>query len=634
MKPIKLYTLFLAAILVAACTADTAVEPQPTTGQSNPIILTATQGGNIGTRLAYEYKDETGHLLVTWTKGDAFTLFADDTESSVFTTQDNGTQSATFTGNDVTGEVRNAFFPALRAEKRWQDCYYTVLGQVIDATAPTAHLSDYNYMTAIGIAADATSITFTHRIAVLKFAITLPDGKTPTTVSLSTQDDADIDQTTGIAVTAKAQDNSILNTAKHLSAAIKNANTNSLDVYMAVLPSTLNDHLALAVTDSEGSVYNYTVTGFSDHEYAAEHIYTATLDYTGMTAEYNKVSVFTNEIAGGEGTAWTNGLGNENDPYLIESADHLKYLVKQVSDGNNYADTHFKLTTDIHVTADEWTPIGTSNSAYFNGTFDGGGHTIGGKLETTSNPNYFGFFGYTINATINNIHMAADFPIEINNPENYKNYSYGGVIGQAEETQVINCSYTGSMNFTLKSPNDAYIYIGKICGISMNSSFLHCYANGDLTANTSSASVDTNCSFAGIVGFLSSSTVSKCTNNGIVEFKLGSGNVGGIGGKCYRSTINYCYNRGTIAGGEYIGGLVGVGYDDNYNYISSIHTSHNLSNNINPEYSKYKGRLVGGSIHNSYKPITPNCSTSVEVDGIASDFGYNNPNINENINMH
>lgn len=42
---------------------------------------------------------------------------------------------ATFTGNAVE-DAQYAFFPTSKAEKRWEDCHFNVIGQVIDANAP------------------------------------------------------------------------------------------------------------------------------------------------------------------------------------------------------------------------------------------------------------------------------------------------------------------------------------------------------------------------------------------------------------------------------------------------------------------------------------------------------------------
>ena len=57
---------------------------------------------------------------------------------------------------------------------------------------------------------EISEISFKHKIAVLKFEVTLPDGIVPKYITLSTQDDA------GIAISQKASDESNVTTAKQL----------------------------------------------------------------------------------------------------------------------------------------------------------------------------------------------------------------------------------------------------------------------------------------------------------------------------------------------------------------------------------------------------------------------------------
>ena len=44
---------------------------------------------------------------------------------------------------------------------------------------------------------------------------------------------------------------------------------------------------------------------------------------------------------------WTRGEGTENDPFLIESAEHLAFLNYMVNKGYETQDLYFLLTADI-----------------------------------------------------------------------------------------------------------------------------------------------------------------------------------------------------------------------------------------------------------------------------------------------
>ena len=127
------------------------------------------------------------------------------------------------------------------------------------------------------------------------------------------------------------------------------------------------------------------------------------------------------------------GQGN----YTVTSAEGLKNIAKLVNDGNTGID--ITLTGNITLTGD-WTPIGTSISNAYKGTFDGGGHTITGLTVTTSDQ-YAGLFGYigsggkVKDVTLENVQITND---------NSSGYA-GGVAGWSDGT-LENCSVSGSVS--------------------------------------------------------------------------------------------------------------------------------------------------------------------------------------------
>lgn len=212
---------------------------------------------------------------------------------------------------------------------------------------------------------EISEISFKHKIAVLKFEVTLPDGIVPKYITLSTQDDA------GIAISQKASDESNVTTAKQLTAAISGASSENFTAYMAILPSTLKEKLALAVTGDDGMVYSYTVSFNGDFPYEAGKVYNSELTFGGIEGGYGTAAIFDNDVIGNTWNQSDNKGSTKDNPYLIESVGHLKYLIEQVEAGKTYVDKFFKLTTDIKVTADTWTPIGISSAKPFSGNFDG-----------------------------------------------------------------------------------------------------------------------------------------------------------------------------------------------------------------------------------------------------------------------
>lgn len=162
------------------------------------------------------------------------------------------------------------------------------------------------------------------------------------------------------------------------------------------------------------------------------------------------------------------------------------------------------LTQDIDLSnISNWVPIGTSNSAYFNGVFDGGNHTISNLYVDGTQEIYLGtgLFGYIYSAEISNL----------------------SVTGQVVGSQVV----------------------GGIVGTAtQNSSITNCQNYCSVTASSN---------VGGILGKRSSCTISDCINWGDIS---GTNHVGGITGY-FKGTLANCANYGNITGSDYVGGLVG-----------------------------------------------------------------------------
>ena len=73
----------------------------------------------------------------------------------------------------------------------------------------------------------------------------------------------------------------------------------------------------------------------------------------------------------------------------------------------SYSGTTVFLDVDIDFSggspSEQFVPIGKSGSKYFQGTFDGQGHTISNLAINSSSLQYVGLFGYSKGATIRNV---------------------------------------------------------------------------------------------------------------------------------------------------------------------------------------------------------------------------------------
>ena len=87
------------------------------------------------------------------------------------------------------------------------------------------------------------------------------------------------------------------------------------------------------------------------------------------------------------------GTGTKSDPYQIPSIDELTKLQEQVNEnGFSYTGKWFRLTNNIDLNNELWTPIGVDSLHSFGGSLDGGGKTISG-LKVETNGALAGLFG-------------------------------------------------------------------------------------------------------------------------------------------------------------------------------------------------------------------------------------------------
>ncbi|MFI3265139.1 MAG: GLUG motif-containing protein [Rikenellaceae bacterium] len=257
------------------------------------------------------------------------------------------------------------------------------------------------------------------------------------------------------------------------------------------------------------------------------------------------------------------GSGTELDPYQIENSTQLLDLATTVNASTNYEGKYFKLTSDIDLGDEAWTPIGTGTTTTnaFGGIFDGDDHSITG-LYVNGSSVCQGLFGSVYNGTIKNLYV-------------------GGEV-----------TYSAT-----------YQHTGLIAGLAMYATFSSC-----TTLEGSSVSGGNN-NVAGIAGYAKGCTFEKCTNN--ANINSSTRHVGGIAGYCSpdgATAIISCSNTGAINSSNCAGGIAGTfGSGDNTSYI--INCSNNGSVKVS---SQYAGGLIGvnqgGAIYNSYNTGTIECN--------------------------
>ena len=266
-----------------------------------------------------------------------------------------------------------------------------------------------------------------------------------------------------------------------------------------------------------------------------------------------------------------------NGSYTVTSADGLMNIAKLVNGGKT--DINITLTADIDLTGKNWTPIGTSFSNKYTGTFDGGGHTIKG-LTVTTYDQFVGLFGSIGNAgTVKNV-MMEDVQITSNRSSGFA----GGVAGYSDGT-IENCSVSGSVSGT--------VYVGGVVGAQWE---------GSITGCSSSATVKGMVHVGGVVGQTNgSATLTACYATGNVTLEIdprkniaGGSLVGFNGGNGVRA----CYATGNVTstgsstGNVHIGGFLG----DNYTTMTACYWKNNHEQGIGYNNKSTKATKVDGSV--------------------------------------
>lgn len=255
----------------------------------------------------------------------------------------------------------------------------------------------------------------------------------------------------------------------------------------------------------------------------------------------------------------------------------------------------YLLMNDLDLGGVEWVPIGTE-SAPFEGSFNGGGHTISDYQITDGSLTCIGLFGKVI-GSISDL-TVKDFTISTVSGSMV--IYAGGIVGRMENGSLVNCSATGTLQgFAPKySSNSLYIYVGGLAGCFINGSRVvgcnsdcdihiakatHIYAGGligssnlDSVCTVSDCEADVNIaadtysqSYAGgIVGNNTGSVqMENCNTTGIIDLANSNGSGAWAGGLLgsqgdAKITIEACTSKVNIdawSNRTYVGGIIGCG---------------------------------------------------------------------------
>lgn len=288
---------------------------------------------------------------------------------------------------------------------------------------------------------------------------------------------------------------------------------------------------------------------------------------------------------------FSNGSGTETDPYMIYTQEDLEKIDNYVFNGQWCSGIYFKMANDITLTSN-WDPIGGRNPNQanaggdiqgFSGIFDGDGHKV------TIAENGLPLFDYVSDVKIRNLNIygkkIAGYGLIQNEKTDYGldgNYWTGvPICGEITNVKLLSGSSTLKSGFMLGSGSGANTIYLKNCiiepGVTIGydysqsdiGSFVGGAFNGQMTSCYSYATVYGISRVGGLAGSKGQSMgLCSFVNCGFSGDISATGNyVGGIIGSGYNSdsapntppvSIQNCYVTGNITGGNYVGGTFGA----------------------------------------------------------------------------
>ena len=177
----------------------------------------------------------------------------------------------------------------------------------------------------------------------------------------------------------------------------------------------------------------------------------------------------------------------------------------------------------------------------------------------------------------------------------------GGIAGRCVSTNKINIDYTGAIKLVVAGGDGSAVggMFGSI-SVPVGATLIDTSSEG-IIINTGSSTAGTGACYGGLVGHVSSGSISGSKVRATIEGgKIVGGLVGKLSGDADLST-SYADSLVTIKGGTFVGGLVGeIATDDNSNgiskcYVFDINTSGNLG-----VAGLLVGKLTKGLISYSY----------------------------------
>ena len=371
-----------------------------------------------------------------------------------------------------------------------------------------------------------------------------------------------------------------------------------LDVYLNDQPvGTLYD--ALTSTDPDGFAHGNLTAKGTDGATSGELSITVKMqesagnEYKNLSIGGVAVTVYATQLASEFDSfnntydenaeypidTWNGDIGDlasatdeDSKTVTIKSGKLLAALAEAVNGGKDYNGYTIKLTKNLDLNGNEWTPIGQKNGNKFKGTFDGQGYVVTGlkisEAKADAFDGYVAFFGGTDGATIKNLTVAGSVTGKeaagivgkgVNTTlENCHNKATitateskaAGIVASLDKGTLKNCTNSGAI-----TTKGAWPAAGIVAWCNPNAAIENCQNFGDVTVT----GIGDTSQAGGICGNLGSSSVVKnCINSGRISASLAGGVAGRAkGADAQQIQIVNFTNTGSIVASNIAGGVVG-----------------------------------------------------------------------------
>ena len=380
------------------------------------------------------------------------------------------------------------------------------------------------------------------------------------------------------------------------------------DQYETIIGKTINFNTAIPARRN----YLTTISGniLTDGNNIKVEVKDA-FDNKGGQGEWNPgEDMYDVEVWDGESMVAPALLDENNDNiYEIERPSELAWLAAAVNgtlpeellpaefatranaEAMDFAGKTFKLTQDIDLGGNEWTPIGSSDHI-FKGTFDGNGKKIANLLITGNNSNV-GLFGVTHDGEIKNFTLI--------NAKVSGRLNVGTVAGQPYTSKYTNITVTGHVEV------NGMAYVGGVGGKNAYADWTNIKVEADDTSYVKANSVENGTAYrtyvGGVCGFNGEGghKFSNITSN--INVEGSTCDVGGLFGIAhYNNVFENCTCTGDVTiyaaeeadEAQQIGGIAGVWHNETGCSVTMTDCSFEGTLTTNIEgVNFYYGGLVG-----------------------------------------